>query len=154
MARYSESYDIMSESQQGGLTQTQDSQAQQSSPPPAFPSNLWGILVSYSPSDSGSVEVMGGSEQPTAPRIPRAARLELEWDKLAYKVGRHPKADLVLHGAKISSFHARIFYDSEQRCVKLEDTSSNGTWVRNQKVSHLSARVVPRTMAIRSYRYK
>lgn len=139
-----DSYDMMSQSQQMTQPQTQYSQTLQHSPPPAFPSNLWGMLVaSYPTADSSSsipasTSRSGHNGHHTDQSVDIAgkpARVELSWDKLAIRVGRHPRADIVLNGAKISSWHARIYYDEDQKCVKLEDSSSNGTYVRGQKVS-------------------
>lgn len=139
-----DSNDMMSQSQQMTQPQTQYSQPLQHSPPPAFPSNLWGMLVAWYPSDLGSSSLIADPNQypgPSSTNHQRAdssgkpARVELSWSKLSLKVGRHPRADLVLNGAKISSWHARIWYDQDQKCVKLEDSSSNGTYVRGVKVS-------------------
>lgn len=79
--------------------------------------------------------------------VPRPAKIELNWNQKEFKIGRHPKADLCLKGKKISSWHARIWVETEDGMgvggngagaeVRLEDTSTNGTVVRNQKVRHI-----------------
>lgn len=78
----------------------------------------------------------------------RAAKLELvrpvsdKDEYRTYTVGRNPRSSLVLAGKKISSNHARITFESlgdgtTEGVVKLQDTSSNGTYVRGQKVRQL-----------------
>ncbi|BGP23930.1 ser/thr/tyr protein kinase RAD53 [Rhodotorula toruloides] len=142
--------DALEYSQQSQLTQTQPL----SQPTIRFPPNLWGILVSVgrSSSDSFGLAHHAHDQQAGAPRdipalaplpgpstdvhtaLPRPERLEFSRTKREYTVGRHPRCDLVLNGPKISSKHARIWLDKETGIVRLEDTSTNGTFVRNMKV--------------------
>jgi serine/threonine/tyrosine protein kinase RAD53 len=114
------------------LTQTQQTQpySQGASQQPAtssWPPHLFGVLLPASTTSSSSPSFTS-SAPPNAAR-----RLELSRDKREYTVGRHPKADLVLSGPKISSWHAVISL-SEDGLVRLQDKSSNGTWVRGSRV--------------------
>ncbi|BGO90811.1 hypothetical protein NBRC10512_000126 [Rhodotorula toruloides] len=146
-------FDALEYSQQSQLTQTQQTQPL-SQPTTRFPPNLWGILVSVGRSSSESFALaqhahdqsttVRGDTTTSAPppglstavhtALPRPERLEFSRTKREYTVGRHPRCDLVLNGPKISSKHARIWLDNETGIVRLEDTSTNGTFVRNMKV--------------------
>jgi pSer/pThr/pTyr-binding forkhead associated (FHA) protein len=69
--------------------------------------------------------------------VERPQRIELKWgvSNNVCTVGRHPRSTILLNGKKISSNHARIWVDlAEGNVVKLEDLSTNGTYVKNQKV--------------------
>lgn len=142
--------DALDFSQQSQFTQTQPQTQQQSQPAPSassrFPPSLWGILLSVSSSSSSSSAnhdpsappppgaPAGPSSRPTARvLLPRPDRLDLVKGREAYTVGRSPRCDLVLNGPKISSFQARIAL-GEDGVVRLEDTSTNGTFVRMRKV--------------------
>lgn len=150
-------FDALEYSQQSQLTQTQQTQPL-SQPTTRFPPNLWGILVSVGRSSSESFALaqhahdhsatVRGDTTTSAPlpglstgvhtALPRPERLEFSRTKREYTVGRHPRCDLVLNGPKISSKHARIWLDNETGIVRLEDTSTNGTFVRNMKVRCVS----------------
>lgn len=126
-------YDL-SQSQTQTQPQTQVAASQALHPtPPSFPTHLFGLLVSLAPPSESLAAV------PELPYVERPARIELPWNDSTGKneltVGRAPKSGLVLAGNKISAKHARIFWDEEEEVVKLEDTSTNGTWVRDSKVS-------------------
>lgn len=108
--------------------QTQTASQPHSATGPSFPSHLWGLLVSVSASSSPDVTN-------TVAAVQRPQRFEFTWDKKQITVGRHPACDLRLNSAKISSDHARIWWDEEAGVVKLEDKSTNGTYVANRKVS-------------------
>lgn len=146
--------DALEYSQQSQLTQTQQTQPF-SQPTTRFPPDLWGILVSVGRSSSDSFALAQqahdqpagarGDGVPPAPHpgpstaaLPRPERLEFSRTKREYTIGRHPRCDLVLNGPKISSKHARIWLDQETGIVRLEDTSTNGTFVRNMKVRCIS----------------
>ncbi|ORY91469.1 kinase-like domain-containing protein [Leucosporidium creatinivorum] len=124
-------YDL-SQSQTQTQPQTQLAASQALHPtPPSFPTNLWGLLVSLAPPSASLAAI------PQIPYVERPARIELPWNDTAKNeltVGRAPKSGLVLAGNKISAKHARIFWDEEEEVVKLEDISTNGTWVRDSKV--------------------
>ncbi|KAM0746431.1 Pkinase-domain-containing protein [Meredithblackwellia eburnea MCA 4105] len=106
----------------------------------SFPSNLWAILLSTSSatSSASSSAVHDGTtdsaKENTYP--PRPARFEMRWGKHECMIGRHPKADVVLEGKKISSWHAKIWIDPERlgEGIRLMDLSTNGTFVRGRKV--------------------
>lgn len=123
-------------------TQTQTQTQTQPLSQPAgdyFPSNLWGLLVSTSATPTDAELARREKEnQPNAADeeyVERPGRVEMAWGTTECKIGRHPKADVVLNGKKISSWHARIFLDPDgDDSVRLEDTSTNGTFVRGQKV--------------------
>ena len=85
-----------------------------SQPVSHFPANLWGLLVSTSASPTAAElarreqENGGPSDEPY---VERPARVEMAHGQPDCRVGRHPTADVVLNGKKISSWHARIFID-------------------------------------------
>lgn len=125
-------YDLsQSQTQTQPQTQLSNSQALQPTPP-SFPTHLWGLLVSLAP-DTTSLSTVNLPHH-----IDRPPSVELNWNVLELLVGRAPKSGLVLKGNKISVKHARIWWDVDEEVVKLEDTSTNGTWVRDTKVSSLS----------------
>lgn len=137
-----ESYDLsqpipdFSQTQQ---TQTQPQTQPASQPSPVFPSNLWGVLVSCSPSPT-EAELRGVPGAGEA-YVERPARVELERGTNEYFVGRHPHCAVRLSSIKVSSWHARIFVDEDgDGSVKLQDTSTNGTFVRGKKVSRRETR--------------
>lgn len=133
---------------------TQDAYGETSNGTDTWPKHLWGALVSVNASPSevdisrekeASIAVFksgGPNAVPYEAYVPRPAKIELNWNQKEFKIGRHPKADLRLNGKKISSSHARIWVENEDGFgvggtgaeVRLEDTSTNGTVVRNQKV--------------------
>ncbi|GAA5827996.1 hypothetical protein JCM3770_005536, partial [Rhodotorula araucariae] len=138
--------DALDFSQQSQLTQTQP-QTQETSQAPSqssrFPPHLWGVLFSVSRARN---DPPAGLPHPASAALPsprppshaaplsRPERLDLARGKDAYTVGRHPRCDLVLNGPKISSHHARIFWDPDDGVVRLEDKSTNGTFVKDRKV--------------------
>lgn len=140
-----------SQSQPWTQTQTQTQQTQQSQgangeAESRFPGHLWGILVAVTGSRTASAHVdagrlaagaNGASGAAVGARggLARPERLELVRGRTEYTVGRHPKSDLCLNGPKISSGHARIWIEPEKGIVRLEDKGTNGTYVRNCKVS-------------------
>lgn len=136
-----ESYDLsqalpnFSQTQQ---TQTQPQTQPASQPSPIFPSNLWGVLVSCSPTPTEAelAGVPGAGEG----WVERPARVELERGTDEYFVGRHPKCAIRLNSIKVSSWHSRIFVDEADGSIKLQDTSTNGTFVRGKKVSRRETR--------------
>ncbi|KAK4057970.1 hypothetical protein OIO90_001189 [Microbotryomycetes sp. JL221] len=126
---------LFDDSQQQTQTQPQTQQVASQTlngSPSTFPSNLWGILTSHVAATrqqhDESSNVTGTQTQD------RPLEVKLDQTKLAVKIGRHPRADIVLKGAKISSWHAKLWFDTNEATVKLEDTSSNGTFVRNVRV--------------------
>ena len=141
----------LSQQSQSQFTQTQPQTQQQSQPVPAtssrFPPQLWGILLSVSAGTSTSTSTSttaaapAQAAAPLAPppppppptSLPRPERVDLVRTQATYTVGRSPRCDLVLNGPKISSFHARVTLDDEG-VVRLEDSSTNGTFVRGRKV--------------------
>ncbi|BGP47316.1 hypothetical protein JCM10450v2_003168 [Rhodotorula kratochvilovae] len=140
--------DALDFSQQSQFTQTQP-QTQQTSQAPSqssrFPPHLWGVLLSISRApDSASFSsavaphsasaALPPPPAPGAAPLPRPERLDLSRSQSEYTIGRYPRCDLVLNGPKISSHHARIVWDQEGGVVRLEDKSTNGTFVRNHKV--------------------
>ena len=140
----------LSQQSQSQFTQTQPQTQQQSQPVPAtssrFPPQLWGILLSVGAGTSTSTSTTSAptaavAAAPLAPppppppptSLPRPERVDLVRAQATYTVGRSPRCDLVLNGPKISSFHARVTLDDEG-VVRLEDSSTNGTFVRGRKV--------------------
>ncbi|KAK4699362.1 ser/thr/tyr protein kinase RAD53, partial [Phenoliferia sp. Uapishka_3] len=131
-------------SQQQTQTQQQtqpQTQPLNSQPSPSWPSNLWGLLVSTSASPTLAELSRRDKENTPATTtdeeyIERPARVEMVVGKWEIRVGRNPKSDLCLNGKKISSNQARIWIDEsgEEEGVRLEDTSTNGTFVRGRKV--------------------
>ena len=147
--------------------QTQPSQGQssQGNGGSRFPSDLWGILVAVTghrtastsetaPPPPHKAPAVAASEQngaaaaalnlpppppPPPAALPRPERLELFKGQNSYMVGRHPKSDLRLNGPKISSTHAKIWIDPKTGIIRLENLGTNGTYVRNSKVSLLCA---------------
>lgn len=128
-------FDLSQQTQTQPNTQplTQQSQSQQ---PSAFPPDLWGLLRSINgPLPEGEQNHAPG--QTAAPGyIPRPSLLELKRTRQSYVIGRVPTAALRINSPKISSTHARIYYDQDEQTVKLEDSSSNGTWVNHNKARH------------------
>ncbi|GAA6014841.1 hypothetical protein JCM10207_002198 [Rhodosporidiobolus poonsookiae] len=128
---------------QSQFTQTQPATQQQSQPlsqqHPRFPPNLWGLLLPVGTGSTASLtdaayDAQGGSTAGGSGG-PGPARIELCKGKDTYVVGRHPtRCDIVLNGPKISSFHAKIVRSAEDGLVRLLDTSTNGTFVRGNKV--------------------
>ncbi|KAL8278358.1 hypothetical protein RQP46_009250 [Phenoliferia psychrophenolica] len=130
---------------------TQQSTQPLSQPTQYFPKHLWGVLVSTSvtptadelaklekendPAQAGAAGV-GAATGDDEAYVPRPARVEMARGTFECKIGRHPHADVVLKGKKISNWHARIFVDptGNEEGVRLEDTSTNGTFVRGNKV--------------------
>ncbi|KAM0788863.1 hypothetical protein ACM66B_002948 [Microbotryomycetes sp. NB124-2] len=129
---------LFDDSQQQTQTQPQTQQVASQSlqpTPPAFPPHLWGILTSVTGTGSANDTHDALDKHVISPDArDRPATFEFDRSKLEIKVGRHPKADLQLKGAKISSWHARIWLDTQANTVILEDSSSNGTFVRNVRV--------------------
>lgn len=146
--------------------QTQPSQGQSQGNSSRFPSDLWGILVAVTGhraastseaaaaapppphkaaavaagTDDPSKQTHGAALNPPPPppaALPRPERLELFKGQNSYMVGRHPKSDLRLNGPKISSTHAKIWIDPKTGIIRLENLGTNGTYVRNSKVSEL-----------------
>ncbi|GAA5860552.1 hypothetical protein JCM8547_000338 [Rhodosporidiobolus lusitaniae] len=137
-------------------TQTQQTQpySQGASQQPQWPTHLFGLLVpvagtsSFSSNLSSSAAGAGaphsappagnGYANGAAPSLGNGgavrARLELDRKKNLYAIGRHPRADLVLQGPKISSRHAEVTLDERDGSVRLRDLSTNGTFVRGHKV--------------------
>lgn len=148
-----ESYDFS----QSQFTQTQP-QTQPDTQPTcsstAFPSHLWGILLSSSGESSstsaslsngngnGNGNGLGGStgdlDRPTRFEFIRGT----SGGKGMYTIGRHPKSDVRLNSPKVSNNHARISISSQDGLVRLEDLSTNGTFVRGVKVRSSSSRIV------------
>ncbi|GAA5994353.1 serine/threonine-protein kinase [Rhodotorula paludigena] len=137
--------ELSQQSQQFTQTQPQTQQPSQpfgdaSTSASRFPAHLWGVLVSVA---RGSEHTLAAAAaEPPARGQPRPDRLELARSKAQYTVGRHPKCDIVLQGPKISSYHAKIRFDAETGVVRLEDTSTNGTFVRNRKVGKGNVTIV------------
>lgn len=157
--------DSQSQSQPWTQTQTQQtqpSQGQSQGNSSRFPSDLWGILVAVTGHRTASASEAaaaapphkaaaagtndpskqnGGALTPPPPAaapaaaLPRPERLELFKGQNSYMVGRHPKSDLRLNGPKISSTHAKIWIDPQTGIIRLENLGTNGTYVRNSKVS-------------------
>ncbi|KPV77573.1 uncharacterized protein RHOBADRAFT_11861 [Rhodotorula graminis WP1] len=141
--------DLSQQSQsQSQFTQTQPQTQQQSQPgrranaSSRFPPLLWGVLLSV-----GAGAAPTTTTAPTAPAaplapppppppttLPRPERVDLLRAQSTYTIGRSPHCDLVLNGPKISSSHARITLDEVEGTVRLEDSSTNGTFVRGRKV--------------------
>lgn len=140
--------------------QTQPSQGQSQGNSSRFPSDLWGILVAVTghrtastseaappPHKAAAAGTDGPSKQnhgaalnpppPPPAALPRPERLELFKGQNSYMVGRHPRSDLRLNGPKISSTHAKIWIDPKTGIIRLENLGTNGTYVRNSKVSEL-----------------
>lgn len=133
MSLLPDSYDYSTQPQ----TQTQTQAASQLPTAAHFPRDLWGLLLSCSPSATQMDLALAGQTvgvTDNEPFVERASRVEFMLGQNEYTVGRFPKSDLVLNGKKISSHHARIFLDVDEE-VKLMDLSTNGTFVRGQKVS-------------------
>ncbi|GAA5914023.1 hypothetical protein JCM8208_005922 [Rhodotorula glutinis] len=140
----------LSEHSQSQFTQTQPQTQQQSQPTGGagstssrFPSKLWGVLLSVGAATSTATTTTPApapaAAAPLAPpppptALPRPERVDLLRAQTTYTVGRSPRCDLVLQGPKISSFHARITLDEQEGIVRLEDSSTNGTFVRGRKV--------------------
>ncbi|GAA5985592.1 hypothetical protein JCM5350_007147 [Sporobolomyces pararoseus] len=136
-----DSYDMSQFTQTQAQTQaTQETQTSTT----AFPPHLWGILISSSaetsstttsnpdPNNNNGGVGGGGSE------LDRPSRYELIrpsfGGKSLYTIGRHPKNDLRLNSPKVSNHHARITISEQDGLVRLEDLSTNGTFVRGIKV--------------------
>ncbi|GAA5927297.1 uncharacterized protein JCM15063_005857 [Sporobolomyces koalae] len=141
-----ESYELS----QSQFTQTQP-QTQPDTQPAASPANLspnlWGILISSNgDKSSNSTSHYENSNQTGAgpPRVgsdstsDRPTAVEFEWPqyggKLTYTIGRNPKSDVRLNSPKVSNHHARITVSEHDGLVRLEDLSTNGTFVRGMKV--------------------
>lgn len=105
-------------------TQTQQTQPQTQQHSQPFPRGVWGVLVSCAP------QIPAGSAQDY---VERPARVELIVGKDSYTIGRDPRSDIILAGKKISAKQARI-YVLEDGGLRLEDTSTNGTYVRGSRV--------------------
>lgn len=143
--------ELSQQSQQFTQTQPQTQQPSQpfgdsSTSASRFPAHLWGVLVSVA---RGSEHSLAATEPPQQERRRgqhRPDRLELARAKAQYTVGRHPKCDIVLQGPKISSYHAKIRLDAETGVVRLEDTSTNGTFVRNRKVRGAGSLILDRAV--------
>ncbi|GAA5861228.1 hypothetical protein JCM3774_002234 [Rhodotorula dairenensis] len=145
--------DSQSQSQPWTQTQTQQTQPSQGlsqgeNESSRFPSGLWGILVAVTGRKTASsaaenevaVQVQAGATAGTSANtaavvLPRPERLELRQGQDQYVIGRHPKSDLRLNGPKISAEHAKIWIDRETGIIRLENLGTNGTYVRNHKVS-------------------
>lgn len=134
-----ESYDFS----QSQFTQTQPQTQPDTQPTPSstsFPSHLWGILLSSSGESSstsasatglvGGVGSIGELDRPTRFEFWRST----SGGKGVYTIGRHPKSDVRLNSPKVSNNHARISISSQDGLVRLEDLSTNGTFVRGVKV--------------------
>jgi len=133
-----ESYDFS----QSQFTQTQPQTQPDTQPTPSstsFPSHLWGILLSSSgESSSTSASATGLGGVGSIGELDRPTRFEF-WrstsgGKGVYTIGRHPKSDVRLNSPKVSNNHARISISSQDGLVRLEDLSTNGTFVRGVKV--------------------
>jgi hypothetical protein len=134
-------YHISSQSQDFQPSQYTQTQATQAATQPistplgtGFPAHLWGILVSCAVGGSLSSIPAGGN---TVGGGDRPIVIELHRDQKVYTVGRHPGSGVVLDGKKISGRHAKIFLSEEEDgegVVRLEDLSTNGTFVRGVKI--------------------
>ncbi|KAJ6594533.1 kinase-like domain-containing protein [Mycena capillaripes] len=72
-----------------------------------------------------------------SPCSPSLNRTYLYKDALAVTIGRSPTNSVVFPGFKISNFHATIRWNGEQNAasvVTIEDTSSNGTFINQEKI--------------------
>ena len=146
-----DSYDFS----QSQFTQTQP-QTQPDTQPTcsstAFPSHLWGILLSSSgESSSTSASLSNGNGHGnglggSTGDLDRPTRFEFirgtSGGKGMYTIGRHPKSDVRLNSPKVSNNHARISISSQDGLVRLEDLSTNGTFVRGVKVRPSSSLIV------------
>lgn len=119
-------------------TQTQSSQADYAGANARVPVNWWAVLISSVPTptqaeieEQGQQRAANGGD--TDAYVQRPFRVELHVDSAECIVGRHPRSNLYLAGKKISARHARI-YREDDGTVKLEDLSSNGTFVNGVKV--------------------
>lgn len=124
-------------------TQTQATQPQTQATQPhsqQFPRGVWGVLVSCVPQSTTEI---------SPAFVERPARVELVVGKDSYSIGRDLRCDIVLAGKKISARQARIYIvegaaedgegsqgagGGEEGGIRLEDTGTNGTYVRGKKV--------------------
>lgn len=142
-----DSYDFS----QSQFTQTQP-QTQPDTQPhsTAFPAHLWGILLSSSASADASTVLLDANRADPVANLDRPTRFEFVrpsfGGKATYTIGRHPKNDLRLNSPKVSNSHARITISDEDGLVRLEDLSTNGTFVRGAKVSPSTVPALPREL--------
>ncbi|KAI0032711.1 kinase-like domain-containing protein [Vararia minispora EC-137] len=71
----------------------------------------------------------------------RAERFEFSKAKRRYTIGRGTHNDFVLDDLGVSNTHCRIEWNGKEReegVVTITDSSSNGTWVRGEKLSKVS----------------
>ena len=66
---------------------------------------------------------------------------EVNLTKTVYKIGRHSLNDIVIRDIRISGLHCLIKHD-EKDFVIIEDLSSNGTYVGDQKLGKGKARIL------------
>jgi hypothetical protein len=129
---------------QSQFTQTQPQTQPDTQPHQAvstsFPPHLWGYLISSTGETSSNLDPnargvggVGGES------LDRPSRFDFVrpavGGKLTYAIGRHPKNDLRLNSPKVSNNHARITISDTDGLIRLEDLSTNGTYVRNIKVN-------------------
>ncbi|SCZ99098.1 BZ3500_MvSof-1268-A1-R1_Chr7-1g09392 [Microbotryum saponariae] len=108
-----------------------------------FPSHLWGKLFPTSSSPSGATLSPNGAHQINHHSLGRVDVVELPWSKLELTVGRGPSCGLRLTHGKVSTKHAKLWYDVEDNNVKLMDTSTNGTFfdtARAGRAPHITIR--------------
>ncbi|SCV70766.1 BQ2448_3528 [Microbotryum intermedium] len=114
--------------------QTQGTQQQsQLDSSAGFPSHLWGKLHATSSSPSSANLSLNGAHQNSHHCSTRVEAVELPWSQLELTVGRGPSCGLRLTHGKVSTKHAKLWYDVEDKNVKLMDTSTNGTFVRDRR---------------------
>ncbi|GAA6063026.1 hypothetical protein JCM10212_001805 [Sporobolomyces blumeae] len=133
---------------QSQFTQTQpQTQPDTQNDSTAFPSHLWGILLLSSGESTSTSLVQAHPREETRPNArananqnseDRPTRVEFVRSafggKSLYTIGRHPRSDVRLNSIKVSSNHAKIWASPVDGLVRLEDLSTNGTFVRGVKV--------------------
>ncbi|KAF8312372.1 kinase-like protein [Clavulina sp. PMI_390] len=68
---------------------------------------------------------------PCTEGTPRVDFTDQQYD---YSIGRDSKCDVVIRSSTVSGFHCTISYDPTGHHVRIEDHSTNGTFVNNQLV--------------------
>ncbi|KAF8294851.1 kinase-like protein [Clavulina sp. PMI_390] len=67
---------------------------------------------------------------------------ECKMPRLRYVVGRAANCDFVISNQRISAIHCTITYDLEDEVIRIQDSSTNGTYVNNDLIGQGRFRVI------------
>ncbi|KAF8322231.1 Pkinase-domain-containing protein [Clavulina sp. PMI_390] len=95
-----------------------------------------GPYTSFSPADNDQI---WGRLYPCVPELPEFVCRK---SQTVYTVGRGPTCDLVIRNTKVSSRHCTISYHPEYDVVRIEDHSTNGTYVNARLVGKGNLEVI------------